>query len=249
MDGITSARRRTVLLVEDDANVRRSVASYLSDRNVQVASVAGLTAARDLLNGHHFDAVLLDLNLGSEDGLTLAREIGERGAPPLLIISSRATETDRIVGLEIGADDYLVKPFGFGELHARLRVVWRRSDARRHPRRTHARFAHWCADLSNHRLQSSGGHDTKLTAGETSLLRAFLEHPRVALTRGDLLHLTDHSDVEVFERVIDVLVARVRRKLENGAELPDLIETVRGRGYRLNASVTWEDLSESEGPS
>lgn len=240
-----SERRRTVLLVDDDPIVRSGVSAYLSDRSIEVTPVSALPTARDLLRRQQFDALVLDLNLGSYDGLTLAREVGLSNQLPLLIISARATESDRIIGLELGADDYLIKPFGFAELHTRLRTIWRRMEQRRVPLQTRARFARWLVDLAAHELYDEHGHRTPLTAAETALLRAFLTHPRVPLTRLDLLTLMDRSDADVFERVIDVLLARVRRKLEGGADGPTLIETIRGHGYRLNAHVTWEDAVQS----
>lgn len=232
-----------VLLVEDDFDVRTGVATYLGERNVHVTPVETMAGAVDLLNRHRFDAVLLDLNLGSDDGLTLARHIGLHGTTPLLIISARGAESDRIIGLELGADDYLAKPFGFGELYARLRTVWRRTEDRGIRRRARARFSQWSADLAGHSIRNRQGDITRLTAGEAALLRAFLEHPGVALSRADLLRLTDHNDIEVFDRVVDVLVARLRRKLERGIAGVALIETVRGHGYRFDATVTWEDAA------
>src|SRR5262245_28451802 len=137
------ADRRTILVIDDDAQFTAGVGAYLKDRHLDVTVVSNVSTARELLNRHCFDALLLDLDLGTGHGLSLAREIGLRGEPPLIMISACATETDRIVGLELGADDYLTKPFGFGELYARLRSIWRRLDARRGPQRMRARFSHW----------------------------------------------------------------------------------------------------------
>lgn len=229
-----------VLLVDDDLDLQRSLTEYLTVRGIEVTAVDRLAEAQDLLRRHRFSAVLLDLQPGSDDGLRLARQIRGEGGPPVIIISTRSDEADRIIGFEAGADDYVVKPFSFAELLARLRVVSARASAVPSPPPPRlARFANWTFDPTSHELRNVGGQVTALTTGQSELLRAFLDHPQRVLSRVDLLALTGHRNSEVFDRTIDVLVARLRRTLERHATRPQLIETIRNRGYRFNAKVTW----------
>ena len=150
-------------------------------------------------------------------GLALAREIAESGGPPVVLGSSRIDESDRVLGLELGADDYLVKPYSFRELLARLKVVLRRTRRARpaSPARRVARFGRWMFDESALRLVNPSGRDVLVTGGEMELLRVFLEHPDRVLGRSQILALSKRSDVDVFERAIDVLVGRLRRKIED----------------------------------
>lgn len=233
-----------VLMVEDDPQLRHRVVEYLKSQNLAPTGVASLADARALLKQHRFDAVVLDLNLGSEDGLDLARELAAVKGPPVLIVSGRSEETDRIVGLELGADDYLSKPFSFRELAARIRSVLRRTSAPRRSvaRRRIARFDRWRVDLGAHIAEDSAGARVELTVGELAVLRSFLDHPHKVLWRHELLALTRRDDAAVFPRTIDVLVARLRRKLERAPRRPELIRTVRGEGYCFEQAVDWEIL-------
>jgi DNA-binding response OmpR family regulator len=240
------AKIHNVLLVEDDDMLSKRLAEYLSERGFGVTSVESLASARDLLKRHTFDAVVLDLNLGRDDGLVLARELAARGGPPVVIASSRIEESDRVLGLELGADDYLVKPYSFRELLARLKVVIRRAHdggARLSSRRV-AKFAQWTVDLTALRLFDASGREVMLTAGEMDLLKVFLDHPDRVLLRNQLVSMTHSDDAEVFDRAIDVLVGRLRRKLETDPRRPQLIRTVRTEGYRFTGRVEWSDPSE-----
>src|SRR5262245_52348059 len=204
--------------------------------------VETLASARQLLKRHQFDAVVLDLNLGEHDGLALARELAENGGPPVVIASSRVDESDRVLGLELGADDYLVKPYSFRELLARLRAVMRRvrRGARYRPAsRRVAHFDQWTFDATALRLMDETGREVSITPGEMTLLKVFLEHPDRVLLRHQILAMTKRSDAEVFDRAIDVLVGRLRRKLEVDPKRPRLIRTVRGEGYQFTAPVNW----------
>jgi two-component system, OmpR family, response regulator len=239
---ISSASNLRVLLVEDDAALGQRVQAYLTSHRVDATHVADLASARALLTRQGFDVVVLDLMLNDGDGMDLAREVSLHGGPPIVITSARVEEADRVLGLELGADDYMVKPYSFRELLARIRVVHRRrSDGTAIRVRRVAVFAGWRADLAAHRLTDTAGREIALTEGEFVLLVALLNQPHRVLTRATLLALTNHDDAEVFDRTIDVLVARLRRKLETADSPQMLIQTVRGEGYRFSVSVSWHD--------
>jgi DNA-binding response OmpR family regulator len=237
-DCATSTR---VLLVEDDAELRRHLIDYLQHQGFEATGVGGLADARALLGQHRFETVLVDLHLGGENGLDLLRELAIEQGPAVIVVTARGEEADRVVGLELGADDYLVKPFSFRELTARIRTVLRRSTQPRTPvrRRRLAHFDRWTADLVSFKAMDDGEHVVEFTAGELAVLRAFLEHPGRVLWRNELLALTHHDDAQVFPRTIDVLVARLRQKLEAEPRRPSIIRTVRGEGYRFEPPVRW----------
>lgn len=229
-----------MLVVEDDDQLATRLCEYLGARGMSATPVESLPSARQLLKRHQFDAVVLDLNLGEHDGMALARELAENAGPPVVIASSRIDESDRVMGLELGAEDYLVKPYSFRELLARLRVVLRRTrGARRAPTRRIATFDRWSFDESALRLSDGSGRDVPVTGGELALLRVFIENPDRVLLRSQILSMTKRSDADVFDRAIDVLVGRLRRKIENDPKRPRLILTVRGEGYRFTARVNW----------
>ncbi len=231
-----------VLVVDDDAAIGAALVQYFKSHQVEAQVAGDLESARTLLGQLHFDAVLLDLNVGGEDGLVLARELAAAGRPPFLIVSGRTDEIDRVVGLESGAHDYILKPFSFRELLARLRGVIRHSgEARRGvaPRRI-ARCGEWVVDLGSFQARHTSGRVLDLTTGELGVLRALLSHPYRAIPRHELLAMTRRNDGAVFTRTIDVLVTRLRKKIEADPARPALIRTVRGEGYRLDCDVTWE---------
>jgi two-component system OmpR family response regulator len=229
-----------VLVVEDDEILASRLSEYLSARGMSATPVETLTSARQMLKRHQFDVVVLDLNLGEHDGLALARELAENAGPPVVIASSRIDESDRVLGLELGADDYLMKPYSFRELLARIKVVLRRTrTVRRSPSRRVATFGRWSFDASALRLADQSGREIPVTGGEMALLRVFIDHPDRVLLRSQILALTKRSDAEVFDRAIDVLVGRLRRKIEEDPKRPRLILTVRGEGYRFAADVKW----------
>lgn len=231
-----------VLVVEDDPAMREMILEYLQDRALPAAGAATTAAARRALTASEPGLVLLDLQLGREDGLDLLREIRSASDVPVIIITGhRREEIDRVVGLELGADDYLAKPFGLRELLARIRAILRRQEigrtARaRDPERGGYRFAGWRLERRARRLTSPEGRETPLTKGEYALLRAFLSAPGRILSREQLLQATRvHEDV--FDRSIDVQVLRLRRKLEADPGNPTLIRTERGLGYVFAAEV------------
>jgi two-component system, OmpR family, response regulator len=224
-----------ILLVDDDIVAQRMVASYLEEHNFLVGTAIGRQEVTQQLKAEP-SLVILDLRLGQEDGLDLLREIRADSEVPVIIITGhRRDEIDRVVGLELGADDYVTKPFGLRELVARIRAVLRRREmahaaTQRDTGRGRLRFAGWELDRRQRRLTDPAGTVVALTKGEYALLLAFLEAPRRPLTREHLLQATRvHEDV--FDRSIDVQVLRLRRKLESDASAPQFIRTERGIGY------------------
>jgi two-component system, OmpR family, response regulator len=234
--GQVSNRPGRIFVIEDDPIMQRMVGDYLEQHNLRIVSGSG---RREMLR--HFaagepDLVILDLRLGDEEGLDLLREIRSRSDVPVIITTGdRRDEIDRVVGLELGADDYVTKPFGLRELLARIRAVLRRQEAgraapQRDPERGRWQFAGWQLDRRVRRLTDPGGTQVPLTKGEYSLLNAFLEAPQRPLSREHLLQATRvHEDV--FDRSIDVQILRLRRKLELDPSAPQIIRTERGVGY------------------
>jgi two-component system OmpR family response regulator len=194
-----------------------------------------------VLSQGQVDLVILDLMLPGEDGLTLARGLRSESAIGIIILTGRGETVDRIIGLEMGADDYLPKPFHLRELLARVKSVLRRVQSRTGdappPTRSRARFAGWSLDLSSRELLSPGGLEVRLTTGEFDLLSAFVNNAGQVLSRDRLLDLARNREAGPFDRTIDVQVGRLRRKLEDDAESPSLIKTVRGTGYIFTPSV------------
>jgi len=231
-----STRTARILVVEDDRAMRRMVVDYLEDHNMRGVTASGrLELARSFAEGEP-DLVVLDLRLDQEDGLDLLREIRTRSEVPVIITTGdRRDEIDRVVGLELGADDYVTKPFSLRELLARIRAVLRRQEVaraapQRDPERRQSKFGGWRLDWRRRRLFDPGGGQVALTKGEYALLTAFLEAPQRPLSREQLLQATRvHEDV--FDRSIDVQILRLRRKLEPDPTTPQIIQTERGVGY------------------
>jgi DNA-binding response OmpR family regulator len=233
---------RRILLVEDDLAMRHMVSDYLTEHNFRIASVANRRDAMRCLDKDKSDLVLLDLVLGEEDGLDLLREIRSGSDVPVIIITGhRCNAADRVVGLELGADHYLTKPFNVRELLARIRAVLRRRDAERilaerKSERGVYRFGGWEFDRHSRQLSAHDGVSVALTKGEYALLVAFVERPQTVLSREYLLQATRmHEDV--FDRSIDVQILRLRRKLEVDPSHPQIIRTERGVGYLFALSV------------
>lgn len=235
-------QRKHLLVVDDDPVMRGAISDYLGDQNFRVSAVTnGLEMSR-VLADTPADLIILDLNLANEDGLDLLRTLNTKDPVPVIIVTGkRREEADRIVGLELGADDYIVKPFGLRELLARVRAVLRRADAAKRVapanKRRRYRFAGWELSLKTRRLTSPEGQEVALTAGEFNLLTAFLDSPNQVLSREQLLAASRVHDEEVFDRSIDVQILRLRRKLEPNPSEPALIKTERGIGYILTAPV------------
>lgn len=234
---------KRILVVEDDPVTRNVISEYLERHDFDVrTAAAGATMAR-ILATEQIDLIILDLRLGQEDGMDLMRGVASQSdAPVILITGHRLEEMDRVIGLELGADDYLTKPLGLGELVARVRAVLRRFDeaekrARRKESRARYGFGGWVLDTGRRRLMSPSGDEVTLTTGEFNLLTAFVRSPQRVMTREQLLVTSRVHDAEVFDRSVDVLVLRLRRKLEANPSEPALIKTERGVGYVFAAAV------------
>jgi two-component system, OmpR family, response regulator len=225
-----------VLVVEDDPALQRMILAYFEENNIRTLVASGRQEMVNQLGSAEVRLVILDLRLGEQDGLDLLREIRASSDVPVIIITGhRRDEIDRVVGLELGADDYLTKPFSLRELLARVRAVLRRFDAgrsapAREPGRGRWRFSGWQLDRRTRRLTDPDGAPVALTKGEYALLIAFLDAPQRPLSREHLLQATRvHEDV--FDRSIDVQILRLRRKLERDPSAPRMIQTERGIGY------------------
>jgi len=231
-----------VLMVDDDPDVCGLVSEYLSQNNFRVTTVSTGKQMLETIGREAIDLLLLDLRLPGEDGMHLARTVREQSKLPIVILTGRAEEADRIMGLELWADDYVTKPFSPRELLARIRAVLRRSQVEvASPGRDEAlrafRFAGWELNVRLHRLRSPAGENIEISRGEFSLLRAFLAAPQRILTRDQLLDLSRLHSTEVYDRSIDVQILRLRRKIEADPGHPVFIRTERGVGYYFDASV------------
>ena len=231
-----------VLVVDDEADVRDLVTEYLSKNDLRVSAVASGRDMFEAFDREAIDLVVLDLRLPGEDGMQLARSLRERATVPIVLLTGRDEEADRVMGLELGADDYVTKPFSPRELLARLRAVLRRYQfqatlpERDHTRRAF-RFSGWELNVRTRRLLSPQGVSVELSNGEFSLLLALCRAPQRVLTRDQLLSMSRLHEAEVYDRTIDLQVRRLRLKLESDAAHPTLILTERGAGYRFACDV------------
>jgi two-component system, OmpR family, response regulator len=229
-----------VLIVDDDPSVREMLAEYLSENGFETMQADSGDAMRTALAARVPDVALLDVRLGREDGLSLARYLRERYDIGIIMVTAAGDVVDRVVGLEVGADDYIAKPFDPRELMARMKSVMRRLHAAR-PRVSSAPQPATAAsyvpvgvcklDLSAHRLLDAADREVPLTSMEFALLRVFTEHPNQVLSRDQLLSATRNRDWQPFDRSIDIRIARLRRKIEADPERPRLIKTIRNAGY------------------
>src|SRR6202167_1347969 len=232
-----------ILVIDDQPEIRDVVQQYLANEGYRVSVANDGTGMRRVMAQGPVDLVILDLMLPGEDGLTLARSLRSESGIGIIILTGRGETVDRIIGLEMGADDYLPKPFHLRELLARVKSVLRRSAARgaaqdtNAPGRSRARFAGWQLDLSTRELVSPQGGEVRLTTGEFDLLAAFVNNANQVLSRDRLLDLARNREAGPFDRTIDVQVGRLRRKLEDNPENPTLIKTVRGSGYIFTPAV------------
>jgi two-component system OmpR family response regulator len=229
-----------VLLVDDEATLREPLAEYLTRQGFLVTAAASAAEARTRLREEEPDLVLLDIMMPGEDGLSLCRHLVESRKLPVILLTARGEATDRIVGLEIGADDYVVKPFEPRELAARIRSVLRRA-ARPAiapvPENELLAFEGWRLDPLKRRLTDLEGATVAISSVEFRLLMAFLEHPRQVLDRDRLLDMVQGREAHLFDRAVDNQVSRLRRKIEVDSRSPQLIQTVWGGGYMLAADV------------
>ncbi len=230
-----------ILIVDDDAEIRSLLTRYLEKNGLRVTAVGDGRAMWQALDRATVDLLVLDLMLPGDDGLTLCRTLRARSDLPVIMLTARGDETDRIVGLEMGADDYLPKPFSARELLARIKVILRRTRAlppNLKPQEEHLlRFAGWTLDTARRRLVAPDGEAAPIGGVEYKLLRVFLDHPNRVLDRDQLLDLTQGREAEPLDRSIDVQISRLRRRLRDDPQSPQLLKTVRGEGYVFTATV------------
>jgi two-component system, OmpR family, response regulator len=241
MDKAGELESAHLLVVDDDREIRDLLGRFLRRRGFRVTVACDGREMRQVLEDWQIDLIILDLMLPGEDGLSLCRRLRAESRIPVIMLTARGEDTERIIGLEIGADDYLSKPFNPHELLARIRAVLRRagsaSDRKTDSPGMVARFEGWELNVSERRLQSPDGISVELSAGEFSLLLAFIEHPQRVLSRDQLLDLSRGRATVPFDRSMDVQVGRLRRKIEINPKEPQLIKTVRGAGYVFTPSV------------
>jgi len=233
-----------VLVVDDDRDIRELLSSYLAGYGIEAVGAADGAGMRAAMAAGRFDLVILDLMLPGEDGLVLCRQLRAESEIPIIMLTARGESADRIVGLELGADDYVVKPFDPRELVARIQTILRRtrSPAGRpaaSPERDDIGFEGWTLNRTTRQLTSPAHLVVPLSNAEFRLLWTFLERPRRILSRDQLLDLARGRSADAFDRSIDLLVSRLRQKLGDDPRAPRLLKTVRGEGYLLEARVKW----------
>jgi len=230
-----------LLVVDDHREIRDALARYLGKHGYRVSTAESAAAARRLLETGRVDLVVLDLMMPGEDGLSLCRQLRAKGDLPIIMLTAMAEDTDRVVGLEMGADDYLTKPFNPRELLARIKAVLRRTHSLppqpAQPAARQIRFDRWLFDTARRELVGADGVAVPLSTAEFLLLSAFLRHPGMVLTRDQLLDITRGRDAAPFDRSIDNQVSRLRKKLERDPRRPELIKTHWGGGYSFTAEV------------
>ncbi len=234
-----------ILIVDDDAEIRSLLKAYLAKNGLKASAVADGKGMWQALDAGRVDLIVLDLMLPGDDGLTLCRKLRAKSDMPVIMLTARGEETDRIVGLEMGADDYLPKPFSPRELLARIKVILRRArslpDNLRPEETRHIGFAGWTLDTAHRHLVSAAGVVTPLSGAEYRLLRIFLSHPNRVLNRDQLVDLTQGKEADPLDRSIDVQVSRLRHRLGDDPRAPQLIKTVRGEGYVLSVPVAADE--------
>ena len=232
--------RQHLLLVDDEASIRDPLGKYLERQGFRVTEAASASLARSALLTYDIDLVLLDIMMPGEDGLSLCRHIAANDGPPVILLTAKSEETDRIIGLEIGADDYVVKPFSPRELVARIKVVLRRVSSGL-PKVGGSggsyNFAGWTLNTGEQTLHDPEGVLVSLSSGEFRMLEALIERAGQVLTRDQLLDLTRGREGGPFDRAIDNQVSRLRRKIEDDAKDPQHIKTIWGGGYRFSTEV------------
>ncbi|MCA1490503.1 response regulator [Ensifer sp. NBAIM29] len=235
-----------ILVVDDDPRIRQMLARYFEDEGYRVSLAGDGGEMRNCLETQMIDIILLDLVLPGEDGLALARDIRARSDIPIIMLTGRNDVVDRIVGLEIGADDYIAKPFHLREVLARLRSALRRrqpsaAPVRNEPQSEIYSFQGWRLDVGRRQLLSDDGEEILLTTGEFDMLCVLVKHAGRVLQRELLMDLTRGRNLEAFDRTIDAQIARLRRKIEQDPSNPALIKSVRGVGYVFSARTSRQD--------
>ncbi|ATY75917.1 MULTISPECIES: response regulator [Aeromonas] len=231
-----------ILVVDDHSEIRDLLKRFLEQHGLRVSCARDGKEMKRLLEEREFDLLVLDLMMPGEDGLTLCRELRVKSNLPIIMLTAMGEETDRIIGLEMGADDYLAKPFNPRELLARIKAVMRRTQADNQPAAEtltrDLRFDRWLLDVNRRELVDEDGVGLSLSTAEFDLLKVFLERPQRVLSRDQLLDLARGREAVAFDRAIDTLVSRLRRKLERDPKNPELIKTIWGGGYMFSADVT-----------
>ncbi|RXZ38456.1 response regulator [Oxalobacteraceae bacterium CAVE-383] len=232
-----------VLIVDDDAAIRDLLLTYLGDFGIRASAVSNGAEMRQALAERRFDIIILDLMLPSEDGLSLCRSIRTVSDIPIVMLTARAESSDKVACLEVGADDYVIKPFDPRELVARLHTILRRVAGKsqavvlRLQTSTQVTFGDWKLNRTTRELTSPQRVVIPLSNGEFRLLWAFVEKPRIVLSRSELLSAACGRTMDAFDRTIDLMVSRLRQKLEEDVRTPQLLRTIRGEGYFLDAEV------------
>ena len=230
-----------ILLVDDEASLREPLAEYLIKQGYKVQQASDASVARSLLNAYDFDIILLDIMMPGEDGLSLCRFVTDKTEIPVIFISAKTEETERIIGLELGADDYITKPFSPRELVARIKVVLRRADkgVTSHNGSTGGayKFSGWTLKCDKRSLIDADGVNISLSTGEYQMLLALVSRAGKVLNRDQLLDITQGREAHAFDRAVDNQISRLRRKIESDPKNPEIIKTVWGGGYVLAGEV------------
>lgn len=234
--------RTSALLVEDDAEIGELISRYLENNGIAVTRVINGEALDAKMAADDYDILILDLNLPGEDGFSICRRVRTTGDMPIVIVTAQGEDVDKILGLEMGADDYVVKPFNPRELLARIRAVLRRTEPQSRneasPASQSFHFLGWRLNLLAREVVSPKGMKVAMTGAEFDLLHALCENPNRVLTRDQLINMTHGPTAGPFERSIDVLISRLRQKIETDPKNPTMIQTVRSEGYMLSAPVS-----------
>lgn len=232
--------RSHLLLVDDEPSIREPLAHYLEKQGFRVTSCENAALARSALLSYQIELVILDIMMPGEDGLSLCRSLASDDGPPVILLSAKDEEMDRIIGLEIGADDYMTKPFSPRELVARIKTVLRRTGSYKiniEPEQSAYSFDGWTLKIREQKLFNPEGILISLSTGEFNLLKIFLERAGQVLERDQLLDLTQGREAGPFDRAIDNAISRLRRKIEKDPKKPEIIKTIWGGGYTFAAKV------------
>jgi two-component system, OmpR family, response regulator len=229
-------QRKSILIIDDDKDTRDSLFTYLSQYNFIVYTAKNGGEAQRILAKATIDLILLDLMMPEEDGFSILKKIRKNSTVPVIMLTGIGEETEKVIGLEIGADDYQTKPFSPRELLARIRAVLRRygdkvAEIKMGEPGKRYEFLGWVLDTSTRRFTNPAGEEIPLSSGEYGLLLTFLERPQRVLNRDQLLDLTQHRHAEPFDRSVDVQISRLRKKIEGDSKIPTILKTVRGGGY------------------
>lgn len=230
-----------ILVVDDHREIRDGLAKFMGEHGFRVSTAPDGKGMRRVLEESRIDLIVLDLMMPGEDGLTLCRELRGKSNIPVVMLTAMGEETDRIVGLEMGADDYVAKPFNPRELFARVKAVLRRAQSLpetvRPPDETLVKFENWTLNIARRELEATDGTAVPLSTGEFNLLQVFVRHPGHVLNRDQLLDLTQGREAAPFDRSIDTQISRLRRKIEEDPKDPKIVKTVWGGGYVFTPKV------------